>query len=334
MTARRSILCLLVASTLPSWSANTLESAYRTAGPAVHAAFDEVRGALQTSSAVFQRGRKEIIFGTVVSPDGFILTKASELGELSDVTVTVDRDRYEDPVLIAEDPAWDVALVKIDAEGLVPVDLSRVDNPSHGTWLVANGATTRSKRRVQIGVVAANTREVFSKGGTVLGVALKAGDEELVVESVEAGTGAERAGLKAGDRIVSFEGEPVGDREALLEELKERRVGEEVVIGLERDGEPLELKVELAGRADVFGEEVTRNDAMSGEYSERRTGFPRVLQHDIMGNRHFMGGPVFDLDGHCVGMNIARFSRCETYAIPAAELRTLIEQLMGDANKG
>lgn len=333
MTARASIFCLMLASAVSLPAANSLETAYRTAGPAVHAAFEEVRESLQSSSAVFRRGRQEIIFGTVISPDGYILTKASELGELSDVTVTVDRDRYDDPVLISEDPTWDLALVKIEAEGLVPVDLGRADEPPHGTWLVANGATTRSKRRVQVGVVAANPREVFSKGGTVLGVALKADEEAIIVDGVEEGTGAERAGLQRGDKILTFEGEAIEDRKALVEALKERRVGEKVKIGLERDGEEIELEVELAGRADVFGEQVTRNDAMSGEYSERRSGFPRVMQHDIMGSRYFMGGPVLDLDGRCVGMNIARFSRCETYAIPASDLSQLIEGMMAEATK-
>ncbi len=333
MTAKISTLCLLLACAGPLAASRSLETTYRTAGSAVHAAFDEVREHLQTSSAVFRRGRTEIIFGTVVSSDGFILTKASELGELSDVSVTVDRERYDEPVLVAEDPTWDLALVKIDANDLVPVDLAAVEEPARGSWVVANGATTRSKRRVQVGVVSANTREVFAQGGTVLGVQLKSGDDELVVESATEGTGAERAGLTSGDRIVSMDGKPIESRESLIEELKERRVGDTVMLGIEREGASLELEVELAGRADVFGEEATRNDAMSGEYSERRTGFPRVMQHDVMGNRHFMGGPVFDLDGHCVGMNIARFSRCETYAIPAEDLRGIVDQMVGGSGK-
>lgn len=324
---------MLLAGSTTALAANSLETTYRTAGPAVHAAFEDAREYLQTSSAVFRRGRTEIIFGTVVSPDGHILTKASELGDLADVSVTVDRERYDDPVLVAEDPTWDLALVKIEAEGLIPVDLSMASDPPHGTWLVANGATTRSKRRVQIGVVAANPREVFSKGGTVLGVALKADDEKIIVDSVEEGTGAEKAGLQAGDQIVSFAGDEVEKREDLIELLKERRVGEVVAIGIKREDEEMEFEVELAGRVDVFGEKATRNDGMSGDYSPRRTGFPRVMQHDIMGNRHFMGGPVFDLDGHCVGMNIARFSRCETYAVPAAELRQLAVDMIAQDDK-
>ena len=98
--------------------------------------------------------------------------------------------------------------------------------------------------------------------------------------------------------------------------------------------EEIELEVKLSGRVELFGENASRNDMMSGEYSERRSGFPRVMQHDIIGNRHFMGGPVFNLDGQCVGMNIARFSRCETYAIPAKELLVLVERLMKKQGAG
>ncbi|MEY5012772.1 MAG: hypothetical protein RLY69_487, partial [Verrucomicrobiota bacterium] len=32
--------------------------------------------------------------------------------------------------------------------------------------------------------------------------------------------------------------------------------------------------------------------------------------------------------GHCIGMNIARANRAETYAIPAGELRSLAERMM------
>ncbi|BCX49975.1 hypothetical protein HAHE_38830 [Haloferula helveola] len=324
------ILLTSLALWTPLSAVQSLESTYRTAGPAVHGAFDDVQPFLQTGSAVFQKGRDEIIFGTVISPDGFILTKASELGDLDGVSVTVDRERYDNPVLVAQDHAWDVALVKIEAEGLIPVDIAG-DDIEQGTWVVANGATSRSKRRVQVGIVAANVREVYAKGGTVLGVALKADTEEIVVDEVTEGTGAEAAGLMSGDKIVSFEGEEITDRESLMEKLEKRRVGDEVQIGIERDGKKITLPVELAGRADVFGEEKTRNDAMSGEFSERRTGFPKVMQTDVMGNRRFMGGPVLDLDGRCVGMNIARYSRCETYAIPGRELKELAGQMMESA---
>lgn len=309
----------------------TLEFNYRTAGPAVHAAFKDTQEFLQTSSAVFKRGRDEIIFGTVISPDGYILTKASELGALDDVTVTVDRERFSQPKLVAEDPAWDVALVKIDAQDLVPVSYITGAEPEQGTWLVANGATTRSNRRVQVGVLAAKSREVSASGGTVLGVELEDDKDQLKVKEVTEGSGAQAGGLKAGDVIISLDGKEMKDRKAVSEMLGDKKVGDRIPVGITREGEAMELEIELSGRTDLFGETKSRNDAMSGAYSERRTGFPRVMQHDIMGNRSFMGGPVFNLDGECVGMNIARFSRCETYAIPARDLEALAKQMMAKA---
>jgi serine protease Do len=321
-------LLTLAASWTWASAAQSLEYEYRTSGPAVREAFEEARSPLQQSSAVIQKGRQVMIFGTVVSPRGHILTKASELGDLSELNVMIDRERYDDLVLLAEDPAWDVALIKVEAEGLRPVNLGFTDDVERGTWLIANGATTRSTRRAQVGVVAANTRPVSPGGGTVLGVSLKAEADGLIVEEVVEDTGAERAGLQPGDQLLSIDGEVLDSREKVAELLGDREVGEMVELKLLREGEEVTLSIELSGRADVFGETQTRNDQMSGEVSERRTGFPRVMQHDIQANRHFVGGPVFDLEGHCVGMNIARFSRCETYAIPARELGEIVARLM------
>ncbi len=74
-----------------------------------------------------------------------------------------------------------------------------------------------------------------------------------------------------------------------------------------------------------------RNDMMSGDFSKRRSGFPRVIQHDVLANSTIMGGPVLNLGGKCVGMNIARANRAETFAIPARELKELAGRLLGDS---
>ena len=44
----------------------------------------------------------------------------------------------------------DVALLKVDAEGLLPVDYAATSNVPQGTWVVANGATTRTTRRITL----------------------------------------------------------------------------------------------------------------------------------------------------------------------------------------
>lgn len=313
-------------------AAQTLETPYRTNGAMVQAAFESVRGVLQTSSAVFQRGRDEVVYGTVISPDGHILTKASELGDLDELTVIVDNKVYKSPVKLAEDLSWDVALVKIEAEGLTPVSLAvDLPDPERGTWVVANGATTLTRRRPQVGIVAASAREIPPEGGPVLGLGFEEKGGKLVVSEVHEGSGAEAAGLAAGDVLVRVDGVEVKKAESLKEAIGKHRVGDEVVLSVLRKKKPLELKVRLKGRSDVFERELTRNDMMSGDFSERRSGFPRVIQHDIVAKAEGMGGPVLDLDGRCLGMNIARATRCETFAIPAGDLRGLADRLLAQA---
>ena len=63
----------------------------------------------------------------------------------------------------------------------------------------------------------------------------------------------------------------------------------------------------------------------------RRSGFPRVLQHDILGSSKIVGGPLLDLDGRCLGMNIARANRAESFAIPVEDLKDIAARLLKQA---
>ena len=95
-----------------------------------------------------------------------------------------------------------------------------------------------------------------------------------------------------------------------------------------RDKEEVTADVRLAVRGEMFNEHLSRNDEMSGNFSPRRSGFPRVMQHDILSSRTEQGGPLLDLDGRCVGMNIARANRAESFAIPVEDLQELAARLM------
>ena len=53
-----------------------------------------------------------------------------------------------------------------------------------------------------------------------------------------------------------------------------------------------------------------------GPFSDRRWGFSKVIPHDLGIAPTECGGPLVDLDGHCVGVNIARALRVASYALP------------------
>ena len=316
---------------LSAQAQQSLDSAYRTTGTAVVAAFEAQRQVLQTSSAVMLDGRKEIGYGVVISADGHILSKASEVIDAKALAVTVDQTQYREVKLLAVDPSWDVALLKIEAGGLVPVVYAPTSEVPQGTWVVANGATTRTARRLLAGIVSAKTREIPASGGAALGVVLNGKSKLLEVDAVNEKSGAKEAGLQKGDVIVAIEGKKLKKIEDIAEILKDRKAGSTVKMTYRRKGEEITVDVRLAARGEMFTDQMNRNDQMSGEYSPRRSGFPRVMQHDILGSKSVVGGPLLDLDGRCIGMNIARANRAESFAIPVEDLKELAGRLMKQA---
>ena len=325
-------LALAVALALPATAQQSLETNFRTTGDAVLAVFEPQREVIQKSSAVIYDGRKEIAYGTVISAEGHILTKASEVEGVGKIDVRIDKESYKDAKILMTDPRWDVALLKVEATALTPVVFAPDSKLPRGTWVVVNGVTSRTKRRVMAGIISADAREIPPEGGAVLGVTLKETKKGLAVEEVSKDSGAEKAGMKKGDILTAIADKPVKEIEALGKMLSEMKSGTDVKVTLLREGKKTELDVKLSARGDLF-REVSRNDQMSGDFSNRRSGFPRVIQHDILGASLTMGGPVLDLEGRAVGMNIARANRAETFAIPVEELRELAGGMVKQAVK-
>lgn len=325
------IITLLVAITIPL-GANSLPSEKRKNGPLIQEALSPVQVSLQESSAVFYNNEtsKAFLYGTVVSDDGLIVTKASEIEEVESYYVRVGTKKFRDPIVVARNDVWDVMMIKIKALGLKPVDFSQTKDLSHGTWVVSNGATERRFRRPRAGIISANKREIPGGSPAVLGVGLKEDDGDLSVDSVTEGSGAAMADLKKGDKLLKVDGSDIKNRDDLIAYLKEKSPGDKIKLTLTRGDKELLLEVELMARHKLYGQEKTRNDQLSGgeaQQSSRRTGFPMVLQHETMLNRKTVGGPVFTLDNQFVGMNIAAVNRVEAFAIPGKELSDLVLEL-------
>ncbi len=336
MNANRIAIALAIAALLvaPLAAQQSLESAYRTTGQAVTAAFEPQRTVLQTSSAVILDGRKEMSYGIVISADGHILTKASEVADMEKISVTVDRTNYKEVSILATDPEWDVALLKIEATGLIPVVYAPASDVPQGTWVVANGASSRTTRRALAGIVSAKIREIPAAGGAALGVVLSGKSKAIEIEEVTDGSGAQEAGLQNGDVILAIEGTKISKIEDIAEVLKDRKAGTKVKVVCRRGKREFTAEVRLSAKGEMFADTMNRNDMMSGDFSRRRSGFPRVMQHDILGSSRVTGGPLLDLEGRCIGMNIARANRAESFAIPVEDLKALAERLMKEAASG
>ena len=75
-------------------------------------------------------------------------------------------------------------------------------------------------------------------------------DDGVLVSNVVDGSPADEAGLKAGDVIISFQGEDLVDHSALTKAVKSTSPGEKVEVVVLRDGKKKTIKVELGQRKE------------------------------------------------------------------------------------
>lgn len=324
-------VCVFFVSLLQGYE--TLSSEQRLNGEMMQRAVAKAQQALQESSAVCYDGRNEVGYATVMSADGFLLAKWSELRDVKHLIIRIGAQKYDKVALLQHDPTWDVVLLKVEAQGLKPVVFASNSKVELGSWVVANGATTRMRRRPMMGIISAESRRIPLEGGAVLGVELTEQKGILIVGKIAEKSGAYLAGLRTGDRLIFVMGKELKKRVDLLDLMEDRQVGERVEIVFARKGKIIRAEVVLQSRTETYGLQKNRNDEMSGEISIRRSGFPRVLQHDIGGSNRTVGGPLLDLDGQCLGMNIARANRAESFAIPLEELKEIFERLKAVSEK-
>jgi len=81
-----------------------------------------------------------------------------------------------------------------------------------------------------------------------IGIRFTRGADDLKVLSVHKDTPADKAGIKTGDVILAVDGVELKDRTALLEFMQKKKVGDEVVVVVQRDEEEIKVQIKLATR--------------------------------------------------------------------------------------
>ena len=279
----------------------------------VLSAFREVVSEAAKATASVFSGGKQIALGAIVDPHGLVLTKASELGE-SSISCKLNDGRVVNAEIVGVDPATDLAMLKIDADNLVAVVWREGDAPRVGSWLATTGG---SSLPAAVGVVSVEPRQIAQTSG-MLGVAPEDSDDGPLISRVYAGSGAEKAGLRVNDVITRLNGRLLRNREALFRGLSRMKAGQTVKLTVKRGDKEFEIEATLTSRDN-------EQDTLGSELSERRGGFNSAIQHDTVLNADQCGGPVVDLDGKAVGINIARAGRVVSYALPVATILDVLE---------
>ena len=267
--------------------------------------------------------------GVIISSDGYILTCAHVVDGASTITVTIGDKDYT-ATLVGEDTTSDIAVIKIDADGLTPATVGNSDSLKVGQSVMAvgnplgelggtvtGGMISALNRSVTIqGSSSVNTMSLiqmdasvspgnsggglFNMNGELVGIvnakssssdaeglgfaipindAIKVAQELLengyvtgrpylgitylavtdaqtasqlgvnaygvyVVEVVKGGP-AEKAGLQAGDRIVSVDGTEIASKDDLGTLMQKHAAGDTLSITIARDGQMQTVTVTL-----------------------------------------------------------------------------------------
>ena len=267
--------------------------------------------------------------GVIISSDGYILTCAHVVDGASSITVTIGDKDYT-ATLVGEDTTSDIAVIKIDADGLTPATVGNSDSLKVGQSVMAvgnplgelggtvtGGMISALNRSVTIqGSSSVNTMSLiqmdasvspgnsggglFNMNGELIGIvnakssssdaeglgfaipindAIKVAQELLengyvtgrpylgitylavedaqtaaqlgvnaygvyVVEVVKGGP-AEKAGLQAGDRIVSVDGTEIASKDDLGTLMQKHAAGDTLSITIAREGQMQTVNVTL-----------------------------------------------------------------------------------------
>ena len=267
------------------------------------------------SSTRTEGGKELSIIGTRIKGTRFIISKSSMVGD----NPTVNDKELE---VVERDEENDLVLLETSAENADGVDIGQqadvalktgsflITPDSNGAGMVSVVSTkpfTSPKQR-RPGFLGVRPADHKDNGGAVL-------------EMVNRGGAAKRAGLKAGDIVTKLNDTVITDQSDMRKFLGEVKPGATVVATIMRDEEELEKTIEL-------GEFKTNHSADRVAKSARRDGFSKVILHDADLKPADCGSPVFDLKGNFIGLNIARNSRVRSYLIP----RKLVKELVETAN--
>lgn len=298
----------------------------RTNGPRVLEAFKPVVATPSQSVVQVLCNGKKTALGTIVSTDGFIVSKHSEI-KLPIVCELRDGRQLEAQIVGVHEP-YDLVLLKVEAKNLKPIRWADSKKVEVGNWVATPGT---SLDPVAVGVISVGARKVSARDlppvrgdSGFLGIALETAEGAARVISVEPKSPADKVGLLPGDLINRLAGKEIKSSEGLIETVQRFKAGETVEIKVKRKDENLEFKCVL-GRRPI--DRAAEQNSMGNENSIRRGGFPTILQHDTVLKPVDCGGPLVDLDGEAVGINIARAGRTETYAVPVNDVLALLPDL-------
>ena len=107
-----------------------------------------------------QRERVGSGSGVIIREDGYIVTNNHVIDGATKIEVTLNTNQTYPATLIGTDPATDIALLKIEAQGLPVIPFGDSDKLRLGEWVIAIGSPYDLRSTITAGIVSAKGRSM------------------------------------------------------------------------------------------------------------------------------------------------------------------------------
>ena len=288
----------------------------------VRSTFEEIVNHARQATVRISNNKKQLCLGTIVDPNGLIVTKASEIEGRQSLICRFFSGKQRAAVVVGVIDRHDVALLRVRAKRLPFVQFEPKQKVAVGSIVATTGLGTKP---IAIGVISDTRRQV--KSDAILGIKIRERKTKPVITEVIPNSAAQRAGLLAEDIILRINDQHVKTERHAVEMISQHLPGEKLHIEVQRGPSRFAFEAKLGRYAELDTENGDFQGYLGGDLSHRRSGFPMVIQHDTFLLPKHCGGPIVDLKGNVVGVNIARAERIASYALPCEILVQSIEKI-------
>lgn len=226
--------------------------------------------------------------GFIISSDGLLITNNHVAGDCEKITITLQDGRSYQPIVVGFDPYTDLAVLKIDAEGLKALSFGDSDKLQVGQMAIAVGNPFGFNYTVTAGVVSALSRTLRSETGRMI--------DNVIQTDAALNPG------NSGGPLVNSRGEVIGINTAIIAQAQglcfavSSNLTRYVVGKLILEGKVKRAFLGIAGQTISLSERIisyNKLDVKSGVYVAEKDRYEGVYNTDL-----FRGDIIVGLNEH------------------------------------